>query len=65
LFGEGQTREIVFKVIFCIFVIIGAAANLGRVDKLDSQIAANMIQDSFCGGCFGSIVDGRRRMGVF
>ena len=31
LFGEGKNKEITFKVIFCIFVIIGAAANLGPV----------------------------------
>jgi len=28
LFGEGRTREITFKLIFCIFVIIGAEANV-------------------------------------
>ena len=41
LFGEGKTKEIVFKVIFCIFVIIGAAANLGPViDFSDAAIFA-------------------------
>ena len=37
---------------------------IGHVGKPGFQEVANMIQDSFCGGCFGSIVDGRRRMGV-
>ena len=41
LFGEGKTKEIVFKVIFCIFVVIGAAANLGPViDFSDAAIFA-------------------------
>ncbi|WP_425100568.1 alanine/glycine:cation symporter family protein [Tropicibacter sp. S64] len=41
LFGEGKTTELVFKVIFCIFVIIGAAANLGPViDFSDAAIFA-------------------------
>jgi len=41
LFGEGKNKEITFKVIFCIFVIIGAAANLGPViDFSDAAIFA-------------------------
>ncbi|CUH39558.1 Amino-acid carrier protein AlsT [Jannaschia seosinensis] len=41
LFGEGQTKEIVFKVIFCIFTVIGAAAGLGPViDFSDAAIFA-------------------------
>ena len=41
LFGEGQTKELVFKVIFCVFVVIGAAANLGPViDFSDAAIFA-------------------------
>ncbi|WP_303579947.1 sodium:alanine symporter family protein [Amphritea sp. 1_MG-2023] len=41
LFGEGKTAELVFKVIFCLFVIIGAAANLGPViDFSDASIFA-------------------------
>ena len=41
LFGEGKTTETVFKVIFCIFVVIGAAANLGPViDFSDAAIFA-------------------------
>jgi AGCS family alanine or glycine:cation symporter len=41
LFGEGKNKEIVFKVIFCVFVIIGAAANLGPViDFSDAAIFA-------------------------
>ncbi len=41
LFGEGKTTEIIFKVIFCIFIIIGAAASLGPViDFSDAAIFA-------------------------
>jgi AGCS family alanine or glycine:cation symporter len=39
LFGEGKTKEMVFKVIFCIFVIIGASMGLGPViDFSDAMI---------------------------
>lgn len=41
LFGEGQGKEIVFKVLFCVFVVIGAAASLGPViDFSDAAIFA-------------------------
>ncbi|WP_424970431.1 alanine/glycine:cation symporter family protein [Dinoroseobacter sp. S76] len=41
LFGEGETKELVFKIIFCIFVVIGAAASLGPViDFSDAAIFA-------------------------
>ena len=41
LFGEGQTQELVFKLLFCFFVIVGAAAQLGAViDFSDAAIFA-------------------------
>jgi AGCS family alanine or glycine:cation symporter len=41
LFGEGYVTEIIFKIIFCVFVVIGAAANLGPViDFSDAAIFA-------------------------
>ncbi len=41
LFGEGQKTELVFKVIFCIFVVIGSSMSLGPVvDFSDSAIFA-------------------------
>ncbi len=41
LFGEGQAKELAFKVIFCIFVVIGASASLGPViDFSDAAIFA-------------------------
>ena len=41
IFGEGKTTELVFKIIFCIFIVIGAAASLGPViDFSDAAIFA-------------------------
>ncbi len=41
LFGEGKGKELAFKLLFCIFVIIGAAASLGPViDFSDAAIFA-------------------------
>jgi AGCS family alanine or glycine:cation symporter len=41
LFGEGKTSELSFKLIFCVFVVIGAAASLGPViDFSDAAIFA-------------------------
>lgn len=41
LFGEGKVSEVIFKVIFCIFIVIGAAASLGPViDFSDAAIFA-------------------------
>ncbi|WP_417525245.1 alanine/glycine:cation symporter family protein [Marinovum sp.] len=49
LFGEGKTTELVFKLIFCAFVVIGAAANLGPViDFSDAAIFAMAVVNIFC-----------------
>lgn len=49
LFGEGKTTELIFKVIFCIFIIIGAAASLGPViDFSDAAIFAMAVVNIFC-----------------
>ncbi len=48
LFGEGQTTELVFKVLFCVFVVIGAAASLGPViDFSDAAIFAMAVVNIF------------------
>ena len=48
LFGEGHTKELIFKIIFCIFVVIGAAANLGPViDFSDAAIFAMAVVNVF------------------
>ena len=38
--------------------------NLGAVDKQDSQTRQSLIQDSFCGGYRGAVVDGGCGVGV-
>lgn len=41
LFGEGKSAEMSFKVLFCLFVIVGASASLGPViDFSDAMIFA-------------------------
>ncbi len=41
LFGKGKGVDIAYKIIFCVFVVIGAAANLGPViDFSDAMIFA-------------------------
>ena len=41
LVGEGKKRELVFKLSYCVFVVIGAAAQLGAViDFSDAMIFA-------------------------
>ncbi|MEZ5731250.1 MAG: alanine/glycine:cation symporter family protein [Paracoccaceae bacterium] len=49
LFGEGKSKELTFKVIFCIFVVIGASANLGPViDFSDAAIFAMAVVNIIC-----------------
>jgi AGCS family alanine or glycine:cation symporter len=44
LFGEGKTSELIFKIIFCVFVIIGCSMSLGPViDFSDAAIFAMSI----------------------
>jgi AGCS family alanine or glycine:cation symporter len=41
MFGEGKAKELVFKTIFCIFVVIGSSLSLGPViDFSDAMIFA-------------------------
>lgn len=41
MFGEGQAKELVFKFIFCVFVVIGSSLSLGPViDFSDAMIFA-------------------------
>ncbi len=49
LFGEGKTSELIFKIIFCVFIVIGAAASLGPViDFSDAAIFAMAVVNIFC-----------------
>lgn len=57
LFGEGKTKEIIYKAIFCLFVIIGAAANLGPViDFSDAAIFAMAVVNIIALYCLMPIV---------
>lgn len=48
LFGEGKTKELIFKIIFCIFIVIGASASLGPViDFSDAAIFAMAVVNIF------------------
>jgi len=48
MFGEGKNKELVFKIIFCVFVVIGAAANLGPViDFSDAAIFSMAVVNIF------------------
>jgi AGCS family alanine or glycine:cation symporter len=48
LFGEGKTTELVFKLIFCVFVVIGSSAQLGAViDFSDAMIFAMAVVNIF------------------
>ncbi len=41
MFGEGKTKELIFKFIFCVFVVIGSSLSLGPViDFSDAMIFA-------------------------
>lgn len=41
MFGEGQAKEMLFKLIFCIFIVIGSSLSLGPViDFSDAMIFA-------------------------
>jgi AGCS family alanine or glycine:cation symporter len=47
--ARARLKELVFKVIFCIFVVIGAAASLGPViDFSDAAIFAMAVVNIFC-----------------
>jgi AGCS family alanine or glycine:cation symporter len=44
LFGKSQRNEIIYKVLFCLFVVVGAASNMGSVlDFSDAMIFAMMV----------------------
>jgi alanine or glycine:cation symporter, AGCS family len=57
LFGEGQTKELIFKLIFCLFVVIGAAASLGPViDFSDAAIFAMAVVNIIALYCLMPVV---------
>jgi AGCS family alanine or glycine:cation symporter len=42
LFGEGAVKELIFKIIFCLFIVIGAAASLGPVIDFSDAMLFSM-----------------------
>jgi alanine or glycine:cation symporter, AGCS family len=42
LFGEGPVKELIFKIIFCVFIVIGAAASLGPVIDFSDAMLFSM-----------------------
>jgi AGCS family alanine or glycine:cation symporter len=42
LFGEGKVKELIFKIIFCLFIVIGAAASLGPVIDFSDAMLFSM-----------------------
>ncbi|MFQ1702912.1 alanine/glycine:cation symporter family protein [Loktanella agnita] len=42
LFGEGAMKELSFKIIFCVFIVIGAAASLGPVIDFSDAMLFSM-----------------------
>ncbi|PIE13915.1 MAG: sodium:alanine symporter [Rhodobacterales bacterium] len=48
LFGEGKGAELSFKILFCVFIVIGASASLGPViDFSDAAIFAMAVVNIF------------------
>lgn len=43
LFGKGKTADLVYKLIFCLFVVIGSAASLGSVVKFSDAMIFAMV----------------------
>lgn len=44
LFGKSQRNEVIYKVLFCLFVVVGAASKMGSVlDFSDAMIFAMMV----------------------
>ncbi len=64
LFGEGRKTELTFKIIFCVFVVIGASASLGPViDFSDAAIFAMAVVNIF--GLYFLMKVVRRELGSY
>lgn len=49
LFGKGKGAEVTYKVLFCIFVVIGAAASLGAVTDFSDAMVFAMVFPNMIG----------------
>ena len=44
VFGKGRNKELTYKLLFCLFVVVGAAAKMGNVlDFSDAMIFGMMV----------------------
>lgn len=49
LFGKGKTTDLVYKILFCIFVVIGSAASLGSVVRFSDAMIFAMVFPNIIG----------------
>jgi len=49
LFGRGTTADLVYKLIFCLFIIIGAAANMGSIWAFSDAMIFAMVFPNMIG----------------
>ncbi len=49
LFGRGKTADLVYKLIFCLFIIIGAAANMGSIWRFSDAMIFAMVFPNMVG----------------
>ncbi|BDS13686.1 alanine/glycine:cation symporter family protein [Aureispira anguillae] len=49
LFGKGKTTDLVYKVLFCVFVVIGSAAGLGSVVHFSDAMIFAMVFPNIIG----------------
>lgn len=49
LFGKGRTADLVYKVLFCLFVVVGSAASLGSVINFSDAMIFAMVFPNIIG----------------
>ena len=49
LFGRGKTADMVYKILFLLFVVIGAAASMGSIWKFSDAMIFAMIFPNMVG----------------
>lgn len=49
LFGRGKAADLVYKVLFCVFIIIGAAANMGSIWAFSDAMIFAMVFPNMIG----------------
>ena len=49
LFGRGRTADLVYKLIFCLFIVIGAAANMKSIWAFSDAMIFAMVFPNMIG----------------